>query len=215
MTPVKILLAVFIIATLLLSYLLISRSYSCGNFISNKFEVIYPDDSKKCDYIILKRKNEKVLSWISKKKTDSSDKANLKAKPIDTAEAIKYIRWYNEKHNPHLKNSSFIDMDRKEMLLYLIDVASVTKNDISNICRIYLADRSGVDTTHEISAVVTAKTDNGEIYLNYDQLKPLDWGSLCPPPYQDCINKKYAFLLQRAIWSSTKLSYATRTVQKP
>ncbi|MFT3979037.1 MAG: hypothetical protein QM687_01115 [Ferruginibacter sp.] len=217
LTLVKLLLAIFFIATLFLSYLLLSRTYSCGNFISKDFELIYPDANNQCSYIVLKKKNKQVLSWLSKKteSTPSGTSTKSKASSIDTASAVKFIMWYNEKHNPTLMNSSFIDMDRKEMLLYLIDVASVTKDDKDNICRIYLADRSDIPGIDSISTIVTAKTDKGEIFLTSADLSPLDWGSLCPPPYENCINSRNAYLLKSAIRGSKIIGFASRHIVDP
>jgi len=118
---------------------------------------------------------------------------------IDTATAIRFIRQYNERYNPALNSTAFIDLDQAEVMAYLDEVTKrIPPAEKNPIFRIYLADRGNA-----VCAVITSVTEKGETYLSPINMQPLDWGSLCPPPLP-CVGSK-AYLFERAIAESSIL----------
>lgn len=197
------LLLFIILVCIFISFQCKKRCKVCNDFKLSEYKILYPnsDPEKKCDYVILRKKKEKdsPFSWI-----DAGKSPNQVLTKITPDEARQYVQLYNEKFNKDLSKTAFVDLDRREMMLYLIDVMDwigQNPNDRSNVLRIYLGDRGDAAKT-SITTVVTTASDKGETYLENSKLAPLDWGSLCPPP-NNCIKDRKANLLQKAIELST------------
>jgi hypothetical protein len=170
----------------------------------SKYDTLFVNQQDKCKHVILRRvNNTDTINWKDIFQPYSPDFIDTvpgvmykRRGPIDTMLARKYIQNYNEIHNQDLMNTSFIDFDKNEILLYIIEVMNWLKqtdptDELTNI-RVYLSNNGTKNST-----IIIAVTKKGELITHKD-LKPIDFGGLCPPP-DGCITDKNAKLLQRAI----------------
>lgn len=213
----KILLAIFILATAFLSYKLVGKKNVCGNYISKKYKVMHPlpSDTTKCRYIILtdttppKIKGSSLYSNWFAGYTDKDNNLTF-ARPIEVDVAVTHIKEYNEKYNADLRGTSFIDLGINELLVYLINSGALSQNTKNDSLRIYLGYRENGTGQKGVSAILVSKFNGKESFVTDKELKPLDWGSLCPPPDANCdnVDTKNGELFKRAKNASSILTMA-------
>jgi hypothetical protein len=157
------------------------------------YDTIYPMRMDRCKYIILKRR----------------DTVKTLPAPIDMETAITHVQWYNERFNPELRNTAFVDFELEEMWRYLIDATEAAleeKKDLRQL-RIYLSDQNEPTAqSPSISTILILKSDTAEFYRETSMHWPRNYGHLCPTPSDmDCIGGRYSGLLQAARQRSTVL----------